>query len=135
MTESDMRIIDQIADKLGLSRSELIRQAIVEFSNVKGIGTEPSSPNGTPPGALQWIMAKSHGPLGDFRMPVFSLLLVEHGLAGKITDDQLSVIMKRYKEHVTYWSTDDSVVRKELYDFATRSKIPQSRVWEAFYAT
>lgn len=134
MIPSDMRIIDQIGDKLGLSRSELVRQAIIEFARAKGIVTEPSL-KGVPPGAIEWIMAKSHGPFGDFKLPVCTRLVVEHGLAGKLDDDQLSAILKRYKEHVVFWSADDVVVRKELAEFAAAAKVPVARVWEVFYSS
>ena len=135
MTESDMRIIDQIADRLGLSRSELVRQAIVDFAKSKGIAAEYESIKGSSPGAIEWVLSKSHGPLGDFKMPVFTMLIVEQGLAGKISDDKLAVILKRYKDHVTYWKTDPSVIREELIDFAKATKAPEARVWEIFYAS
>jgi hypothetical protein len=135
MTESDMRIIDQIADRLGLSRSELVRQAIVDFAKSKGVVAEYTSIKGTPPGAVEWILAKSHGPFGDFKMPVFTRLITEHGLMGKFPDDKLPLVLKRYKEHVSYWSTDDSIVRKELADFSNATKIPLTKVLEAFYAS
>lgn len=135
MTESDMRIVDQIAAKLGLSRSGLVRQAIVEFAKAKNLAVEPYQLKGSPPGAIEWILAKSQGPFGDFKMPICSRLLVEHGLAGKLADDQLSTILKRYKEHVNFWAIDDSVVRKELSDFSEATKVGLERVWEVFYAS
>src|SRR5208337_2454360 len=104
MTESDMRFIDQMAGKLGLSRSELIRQSIAKFAKDRGL-TEVYVPSASaPPGAVQWIIAKSHGPLGDFRMPFCTQLIVQHNLAGKLSEDDLRLILRRYREHVDFWT-------------------------------
>ena len=70
-----------------------------------------------------WLIWRSEGPLGDFRMPVcISIIRNEgytQGWAYQIQESDIERIVARYKEHVNFWHIDIAVIRQELNDFSS----------------
>ncbi|WAM22772.1 MAG: hypothetical protein OI715_01350 (plasmid) [Candidatus Methanoperedens sp.] len=65
-----------------------------------------------------WLIWRSSGFLGDFRMPdCINIIASEGAREGwlyQLTDDDITRILARYKEHVSYWNVDIEVIRGEL---------------------
>jgi len=134
MTSSDMQIIDSIATKMGLSRSELVRQAIAKYAKDNNLSDGYAAEEGVKPGAMEWIISRSHGPLGDFKMPACTELIVQHGFAGKLSDTDLRKVLARYRQHVDFWKSNDGIVRAEIEQFAIRTPSDRQKVWQTFYS-
>jgi hypothetical protein len=64
------------------------------------------------------IIRLSTGPFGDFQMPACARLLQTRGITENwmtlITDSDVRRILRRYKEHVTYWNTPRQTTLNEL---------------------
>src|SRR5260370_21254113 len=103
-----MGMIDSIGAKVGVSRSELVRQAVAKFEKDKNLSDGYVTQEGTNPGAIEWIISRSEGPMGDFRMPVCTQLIVQHGFEGKLSETDLRKVIGRYRQHIDFWGTDDS---------------------------
>jgi Ribbon-helix-helix protein, copG family len=135
MTKSDMQIIDSIATKMGLSRSELIRQSVAKYAKDNNLSDGYVAEEGVKSGAIDWIISRSHGLLGDFKMPVCTELIVQHGLAGRLSDKDLRKVLARYRQHVDFWKWDDVIVQTEIGQFVTRTQSDKQKVWEIFYSS
>jgi hypothetical protein len=65
-----------------------------------------------------WLIQRSTGVLGDFRMPVLiSIIRSEQwsrDWTKRLTQVEVQRILARYKEHVVYWNVEPNVVDREL---------------------
>jgi hypothetical protein len=134
MSRSDMEIIDSIASKVGLSRSELVRQAVARFAKENKMSDGYVNQGAAETGAIEWIISRAQGLLGDFKMPVCTQLIVQHGLEGKLSESDLRTVLGRYRRHVDFWGTDDGVVQSEIEQFASLTKADPKKVWQIFYS-
>lgn len=133
MTSSDMQIIDSIAEKMGVSRSELVRQSVAKLAKDKNLSDGYTPELGAEPGAIEWIISRSHGPFGDFKMPVCTELIVQHGFAGKLSETDLTKVLSRYRQHVDFWMSNDGIVQAEISQFISKTQSDRNRVWEIFF--
>lgn len=69
-----------------------------------------------------WLIWRSTGIAGDFRMPVCINIIASEGARSgwlsQLTNDDITRILARYKEHVNYWNINIEVIRGELRAFA-----------------
>lgn len=84
------------------------------------MSTQPTGPHFRRLG--DWLIWRSTGLFGDFRMPVcINIIASEGARAGwlyQLTDDDITRILARYKEHVSYWNANIEVIRSELQSLA-----------------
>ncbi|MFC1754969.1 hypothetical protein ACFL96_16520 [Thermoproteota archaeon] len=73
-----------------------------------------------------WIIWRSEGLLGDFRMPTCILVIsnegVRDGWVFEISEPDIKRILARYKEHVNFWNIGIEEIRRELNSFAIAVK-------------
>ncbi|MBI2126055.1 MAG: hypothetical protein HYY67_01770 [Thaumarchaeota archaeon] len=69
-----------------------------------------------------WLIWRSEGILGDFRMPACMAIISNEGVRDgwiyRLTDDDITRILARYKEHVNFWNIAIEIIRSELNVFA-----------------
>ncbi|MDG7041204.1 MAG: hypothetical protein JRN66_08125 [Nitrososphaerota archaeon] len=69
-----------------------------------------------------WLIWRSTGLFGDFRMPVCSSIIASEGLRNgwidQMTEGDITRILARYKEHVSFWNIGLDVIKSELAGFA-----------------
>jgi hypothetical protein len=68
-----------------------------------------------------WLIQRSTGFLGDFRMSICISLLrtgVSQGWIQNLNELDVQKILARYKEHVTFWRISPDVIQRELVEFA-----------------
>jgi hypothetical protein len=71
------------------------------------------------------LVQSSTGPLGDFKMPVCTNIVASKGLF--LSDEDIDVILSRYKEHVEFWNISQEIVSRELFSFINvANREPQS---------
>ncbi|MCP8323791.1 MAG: hypothetical protein L6N96_06415 [Candidatus Methylarchaceae archaeon HK02M2] len=66
----------------------------------------------------KYMVSRATGLLGDFRMPVCARIItregIERGWLLKLTNNDIRRILRRYKEHVTFWNINSKKVSDEL---------------------
>jgi len=83
-----------------------------------------STPSGAPRFANygDWLIWRSTGIAGDFRMQVCINIIASEGTRDswllKLTADDINRILARYKEHVNYWNIAIEAIHRELQAFA-----------------
>lgn len=58
------------------------------------------------------VIKQSTGPLGDFKLPVCINLITSHGIL--FSDEDIDIILSRYKEHASFWNFGEEVITKEV---------------------
>ncbi len=76
----------------------------------------------SPDNLASQIIRRSTGPFGDFQMPTCARLIesdgIPRGWALQIGWDVVLAILKRYKEHATFWNASRNVVKREIEMFS-----------------
>jgi|SRR5437660_9195800 len=76
----------------------------------------PESPQ--PKNLGDWLILRSTGVLGDFRMPECIRIIQTEGRKdhwiNMITNPDIVRILARYKEHVSYWNISMETIQSEL---------------------
>lgn len=69
-----------------------------------------------------WLISRSDSPLGGFQIGVCINIIrsegVRDGWLYQLTDEDITRILARYKEHVTYWNIRIDIIRGELQALA-----------------
>jgi hypothetical protein len=58
------------------------------------------------------LIRQATGPLGDFKLPVCISLITSHGIF--LSDEDVDVILSRYKEHAKFWNFGEEAITREL---------------------
>lgn len=76
------------------------------------------------------LVRKSTAPLGDFQMPICISLIASGSVL--LSDEDIDVILSRYKEHVKFWNISEKLVATELGNFAAVAGKPLLRVFARY---
>ena len=83
---------------------------------------EPVEPNRPFSNWGDWLITRSTGTFGDFRMPVCIAIIrtemYSRGWVSQMSADDIRRVLARHKAHVTYWNIALDVIQRELTDFA-----------------
>lgn len=76
------------------------------------------------------LVRKSTAPLGDFQMPICTSLIASGSVV--LSDEDIDVILSRYKEHVEFWNISQKLIESELGNFAAVAGWPLLRVFARY---
>ena len=66
----------------------------------------------------QQLIKRSTGLFNSFMMPVCTQIIERENLRNLLTEEDILTILKRYNEHISYWSSGFNIVIGELIRFS-----------------
>jgi hypothetical protein len=78
------------------------------------------------------LIRRSTGPLGDFKMPVCSNIIQNENLGGSLGQDGVMQILRRYKQHTSFWGIGLGTVTAELARFAQALRWDYNLIYQLY---
>lgn len=130
LTEDEYEQINEMADRTGLEKKELILQSIKK--NQERLSNEDPDPHVTE--EVKACMESANGLFG-FRMDGLIRDLENHGLQWiDLSEADQALILGRYKEHASYWGHSSSSIKEDLSRLAKALGIDTKVLLRRYYA-